>query len=198
MQALVSPAGDHTFLVTATRGSLSGATDGFRVPPFSDRARGELGIAVEVGVGLGRTAQEAEAHARAALARSHAAPGARGFALDREGYALVPAPRAPAAAPPGRPKGLETLSRLAGKLPDDDGAHVVDAETAGRLLGVTPRTARSVAFAATPCSPRCRENSRRHSRSVSLRMFSRRPSYPIARTTMWTCGCGSSVCNTMA
>ena len=141
MQAAVSPVGDHTFLVTATRGSLSGATGGFRVPPFSERARSELGIAVEVGVGLGRTAQEAEAHARAALARSHAAPGARGFALDREGYALVPAPRAPAA-PPGRPKGLETLSRLAGKLPDDDGAHVVDAETAGRLLGVTPRTAR--------------------------------------------------------
>ena len=142
MQAAVSPVGDHTFLVTATRGSLSGATDGFRVPPFSDRARSELGIAVEVGVGLGRTAQEAEAHARAALARSHAAPGARGFALDREGYALVPAPRAPATAPAGRPKGLDTLSRLAEKLPDDDGAHVVDAETAGRLLGVTPRTAR--------------------------------------------------------
>jgi hypothetical protein len=142
MQASVSPAGDHTFLVTATRGSLSGVTDGFRMPPFSDRARSELGIAVEVGVGLGRTAQDAEAHARAALARSHAGPGARGFALDREGHMLVPAPRAPAAAPAGRPKGLETLSRLAGKLPGDDGAHVVDAETAGRLLGVTSRTAR--------------------------------------------------------
>jgi hypothetical protein len=142
MQASVSPAGDHTFLVTATRGSLSGVTDGFRMPPFSDRARSELGIAVEVGVGLGRTAQDAEMHARAALSRSHAGPGARGFALDREGHMLVPAPRAPAAAPAGRPKGLETLSRLAGKLPDDDGAHVVDAETAGRLLGVTSRTAR--------------------------------------------------------
>jgi hypothetical protein len=142
MQASVSPAGDHTFLVTATRGSLSGVTDGFRVPPFSDRARSELGIAVEVGVGLGRTAQDAEAHARAALSRSHAGPGARGFALDREGHMLVPAPRPPAAAPAGRPKGLETLSRLADKLTDDDGAHVVDAETAGRLLGVTSRTAR--------------------------------------------------------
>jgi len=143
MQALVSPVGDHTFLVTATRGSLSGATDGFRVPPFSDRARSQLGIAVEVGVGLGRTAQEAEAHARAALARSHAAaPGARGFALDHEGCALVPAPRAAAAALAARPKGLETLSRLASKLPDAGGAPVVDAETAGRLLGVTPRTAR--------------------------------------------------------
>jgi hypothetical protein len=57
MQASVSPVGDHTFLVTATRGSLSGATDGFRVPPFSDRARSELGVAVEVGVGLGRTSR---------------------------------------------------------------------------------------------------------------------------------------------
>jgi hypothetical protein len=142
MQASVSPVGDHTFLVTATRGSLSGATDGFRVPPFSDRARSELGIAVEVGVGLGRTAQDAEAHARAALARSHTGTSARGFALDRDGYTLVPAPRAPATGQAGRPKGLETLSRLADKLPGDDGAHVVDAETAGRLLGVTSRTAR--------------------------------------------------------
>ena len=142
MQASITPVGDHTFLVTATRGSLSAATDGFRVPPFSDHARSELGIAVEVGVGLGRTAQDAEAHARAALARSYAGPGARGFALDREGHMLVPVPRAPVAAAAGKPKGLETLSRLAGKLPGDDGAHVVDAETAGRLLGVTPRTAR--------------------------------------------------------
>jgi hypothetical protein len=142
MQAAVSPAGDHAFLVTATRGSLSGATDGFRVPPFSDHARSELGIAIEVGVGLGRTAQDAEAHARAALARSHAGPGMRGFALDREGHALAPTPRSPVVLPPaGRPKGLETLSRLADKL-QDDGAHVVDAETAGRLLGVTSRTAR--------------------------------------------------------
>ena len=55
--------------------------------------------------------------------------------------ALAPAPRWPAASP-ARPKGLATLSRLASTLPDGDGAHVVDAETAGRLLGVTSRTAR--------------------------------------------------------
>ena len=142
MQATVARVGDHTFLVTATRGSLSGVTDGFRVPPFADRARNELGIAVEVGVGLGGTAQDAEAHARTALARSQAGPGARGFALDRDGRALVPAPRSAAAVPPGRPKGLETLSRLAEKLPAGEGTRVVDAETAGRLLGVTSRTAR--------------------------------------------------------
>jgi hypothetical protein len=141
MQATVCPAGDHTFLVIATRGSLASVTDGFRVPPFADRARGELGIAVEVGAGLGRTAQEAEAHARAALTRSHTPLGSRGFALDREGRALAPAPRWPATAAPGRPKGLATLSRLASSLPDGGGAHGVDAETV-RLLGVTARTAR--------------------------------------------------------
>jgi hypothetical protein len=141
MQACVSPIGDHSFLVTATRGSLAAATDGFRVPPFAERARGELGITVEVGIGLGRTAQDAEAHARAALARSHA-PGGRGFTLDREGHTLVPSPRQPAAAPASNPKGMATLARLASKLPADEGAHVVDAETAGRMLGVTSRTAR--------------------------------------------------------
>jgi len=144
MHASVSPVSDHCFLVTATRGSLAAATDGFRVPPFSERARTELGIAVEVGIGMGRTAQDAEAHAQAALSRSQVAAGSRGFALDREGIALVPAPRHPAAGPvePTRPRGLETLSRLADKLAGSDSALVVDAETAGRVLGVTARTAR--------------------------------------------------------
>jgi predicted ArsR family transcriptional regulator len=41
-----------------------------------------------------------------------------------------------------RPKGIETLSRLADKLAGADAALVVDAEMAGSLLGVTPRTAR--------------------------------------------------------
>jgi hypothetical protein len=144
MHASVSPVSDHCFLVTATRGSLAAATDGFRVPPFSERARTELGIAVEVGIGMGRTAQDAETHAQAALSRSHVAAGTRGFALDREGIALVPAPRHPAAPPAeaARPRGLETLSRLADKLAGSDSALVVDAETAGRVLGVTARTAR--------------------------------------------------------
>jgi hypothetical protein len=144
MHAAVSPVSDHCFLVTATRGSLAAATDGFRVPPFSERARTELGIAVEVGIGMGRTAQDAEAHAQAALSRSQVAAGTRGFALDREGMALVPSPRHPAApaTDPARPRGLETLSRLADKLAGSDSALVVDAETAGRVLGVTARTAR--------------------------------------------------------
>jgi hypothetical protein len=142
IKATLSPAGEDSFLVTATRGSLSGATDGFRVPPFTERARTELGIALEVGVGLGLTAQDAEAHARAALARSHTEPGARGFALDREGHALVPGPREPVAAQASTGRGMATLSRLTDQLRKDAGPHVVDAETAGRLLGVTSRTAR--------------------------------------------------------
>jgi hypothetical protein len=143
VQATVSPMGDHCFLVTATRSSLQSATDGFRMPPFTERARSGLGIALEVGVGMGRTAQEAEAHARAALGRSQSGQRAGMFALDREGRALVPAPRQPAVPPQqGKPKGLETLARLADKLAGSDKALVVDAEMAGRLLAVTPRTAR--------------------------------------------------------
>lgn len=143
IQATVSPMGDHCFHITATRGSLHGPTDGFRVAPFSEHARSELGIAIEVGVGMGRTAQEAEAHARAAIARSQSGQRAGVFGLDREGRALVPAPRQPAAPPAhGRPKGIETLSRLADKLEGGEAALVVDAELAGRLLGVTSRTAR--------------------------------------------------------
>jgi hypothetical protein len=135
--------GDHCFHVTATRGSLHPATDGFREPPFTERARSSLGIALDVGVGMGRTAQEAEAHARAALGRSQSGPRAGVFGLDREGRALVPAPRQPTL-PQHQvgPRGIETLSRLAGKLAGADAALAVDAEMTGRLLGVTPRTAR--------------------------------------------------------
>ncbi|SDM27932.1 hypothetical protein SAMN05421874_1506 [Nonomuraea maritima] len=141
INATVWPIDDHSYLVTATRGSIAGATDGFRVLPFAGRIRDELGLAVEVGVGMGRTTHDAESHARAALARTQAGKQAQGFAVDREGRALIPAPRMP---PTGatalKPKGVEVLSRLAAKL--EGGDTVVDAEGAGKMLGVTPRTAR--------------------------------------------------------
>src|SRR5690606_25538660 len=108
MNAAVWPIDDHSYLVTATRGSIHAATDGFRVLPFAGRIREELGLAVEVGVGMGRTTHDAESHARAALARSQAGKQAQGFAVDREGRALVPPPRMPPhVSGPAKPKGVE-------------------------------------------------------------------------------------------
>jgi hypothetical protein len=142
IHAAVSPAGDHGFLIVATRGSLARATDGFRLPLFAERARSDLGVAIEVGIGLGRTAVEAEAHARAALVRGQAGGGVRASApAGREGYAPIPPPRLPEAGV-RRSRSLVTLSRLAEKLPASNPNLVVDAETAGRMLDVTPRTAR--------------------------------------------------------
>ena len=141
MNAAVWAIDDHSYLVTATRGSMASATDGFRVLPFAARIRDDLGLGVEVGVGMGRTTHDAETHARAALARTQAGKQPQGFAVDREGRTLVPAPRMPPQAPgQGRPKGVEVLARLAAKL--EGGDTIVDAESAGRMLGVTPRTAR--------------------------------------------------------
>lgn len=133
---------DHSFMVTATRGSLVTATEGFRQPPFVERIKAELGIAIEVGIGMGRTTQDAESHARAALNRAQASR--QSFAVDREGRSLVPAQRAPArqSSEPLRTKGRETLVRLSEKIAEEDGPLVVDAENAGRMLGVTSRTAR--------------------------------------------------------
>jgi len=44
INATVWPIDDHSYLVTATRGSVAAATDGFRVLPFAGRIRGELGL----------------------------------------------------------------------------------------------------------------------------------------------------------
>jgi hypothetical protein len=143
VQAAVSPAGDYGFVVTATRGSMAAATNGFRTLPFVQRARSELGLVIKVGIGMGRTAAEAEERARAGLGHAEPAAGARGSPPERDGHLAVPAARrAPSGIAARRPRGLETLSRLAGKLPAADSSLVVDAETAGQLLAVTPRTAR--------------------------------------------------------
>jgi hypothetical protein len=141
IQAAVSPLSDHSFLVTATRGSLTAGTGGPRVLPFAERARSELGISIEVGVGAGRTAVDAEARARAALGRAQPGSAGPGAAMEAGAHGLVPSPRTAAAAR-AWPRSLETLARLADKLPASDTALAVDAETAGRLLDVTPRTAR--------------------------------------------------------
>src|SRR5260370_7359968 len=75
IHAAVSPTSDHGFLIVATRGSLARATDGFRSPPFAERARSDLGVTIEVGIGMGRTAVEAEAHAPAPPVPAHPARG---------------------------------------------------------------------------------------------------------------------------
>jgi len=141
IHAAVSPTSDHGFLIVATRGSLARATDGFRVPPFAERARSDLGVTLDVGIGLGRTAGEAEAHARAALVRAQSWGAMPAVVWGREGHAAVPPPRLPEAGA-RRVRGLDTLSRLAEKLAATDANLALDAETAGELLGVTARTAR--------------------------------------------------------
>jgi hypothetical protein len=144
VQAMVSQADDHSFVIAATRGSLAAVTADFTGQPFEERARAELGITIEAGIGMGRTAQEAEAQARSALSRSRPGGRAADGAPRPEGHPLVPPPRRAAAAAmgPGPSRGIDTLGRLAGQLEGSDTALVVDAETAGRLLGVTARTAR--------------------------------------------------------
>ena len=140
IQALVTQADDHSFLIAATRGSLAAVTGDFSQLPFADRARAELGITIEVGVGMGRTVQEAETHARTALIRSRSAGAGPGTVPSQP---LVPLPRRASPAALRTPsRGIETLARLAGRLEGSETALVVDAETAGRLLGVTSRTAR--------------------------------------------------------
>jgi hypothetical protein len=136
----VSALNEHGFLVIATRGSLSQAADGLGGPPFVERARSELGIGIEVGVGGGRTELEAEARARASLGRPPAAtrlPASRDRATP-----LIPGQRGSATPSSASVRGLDTLVRLADKLTTTGATPVVDAETAGRLLSVTPRTAR--------------------------------------------------------
>jgi hypothetical protein len=140
IHAAVSPMSEHGFLVVATRGSLSQAVDGVGGLPFVDRARNELGIGIEVGVGGGRTELEAETRARASLGRPAATARPPGQPRERAPKPLVPGPR-PATGSASR-RGLDTLVRLAEKLSETGATPVVDAETAGRLLSVTPRTAR--------------------------------------------------------
>ena len=144
MHATVSPVSDHCFLVTATRGSLAAATDGFRVPPV--QRAGPHGTRHR-GRSWHRDGPDC------AGCRGPRAGGAvpvehgrwdQGLRPGPGGHGAGPLARHPAASAtdPVRPRGLETLSRLADKLAGSDSALVVDAETAGRVLGVTARTAR--------------------------------------------------------
>ncbi|MGH3274539.1 MAG: hypothetical protein ACRDNZ_09520, partial [Streptosporangiaceae bacterium] len=123
----------------------------------------ELGLVLEVGVGGGRTEMEAEARARASLGRPAAPARTPSAPRDRTAPVIpgqvspgqaarpviarpaIPGPRGSSA--PAEPsavsgRGLDILARLADQLAVAGSTPVVDAEAAGRLLSVTPRTAR--------------------------------------------------------
>jgi hypothetical protein len=138
MQAAVSPQGEHSFLITTTRGALAVSPDGPDELAFVRRARAELGITLEVAVGTGQTAAGAEARARSMLGRYAVAPRAAGQ-QSGQGQPSVPRPRSAQAAEP--PRGMATLARLAQQLPAG-ASPVVDAELTAKALSVTPRTAR--------------------------------------------------------
>ena len=105
IQAMVTQADDHSFLVAATRGSLAAVTGDFSQIPFADRARAELGITIEVGVGMGRTAQDAETHARTALIRSRSGGAGPGTAPDPGRSFAGPRPGGPRRPHCARPRG---------------------------------------------------------------------------------------------
>ncbi len=138
----VSPAGEHCFLVTATAGSLADGAGWPGIVPFAAQALAELGVELGVGAGTGADAEEAAARARAAA--HQAGRGPAHDTPDRPGSdrGLVPAQRGGRTSIPASARGLEILARLAAALPGREAGLVVDAETSGQVLGVTPRTAR--------------------------------------------------------
>ncbi|TDE58584.1 transcriptional regulator [Nonomuraea mesophila] len=149
MGATVAPREENSYVITATVGALSQATDGFRVAPFADRVRADLGMVVEVGIGLGNTARDADAHALIAVERARAADATAAFLVGGDGSATsLPLRqrrrREPVEEPAAGSKAARTLDRLLERLGDDPEAMVVDAESVAEMLGVAPRSARRV------------------------------------------------------
>ncbi|MDF5751071.1 GTP cyclohydrolase IIa [Spongiactinospora sp. TRM90649] len=146
--ATVVPRDENGYVVTATVGALARMTDGFRVAPFMDRVRAELGVAVEVGIGLGHTARDADANALAAVERARGTGATAAFLIGGDGAALSlpvrPRRGEPVSEPAAGAKALKVLDRLVTRLGDGPEAMVVDAETVARVLGVAPRSARRV------------------------------------------------------
>ncbi|MCF6471800.1 transcriptional regulator [Nonomuraea sp. MG754425] len=146
MGATVVPRGENGYVVTATVGALGQATDGFRVAPFMDRVRAELGVAVEVGVGLGHTARDADSNALIAVERARNADATAAFVIGDDGVALSlpPRQRRRPEEPAEPSRSDKILSRLVERLGEDPESLVVDAETVAEILGVAPRSARRV------------------------------------------------------
>jgi hypothetical protein len=151
MDATVLYRDERSYYVIATLGPMLAMTDGFREPPFLDRVRDELGLAVRLGIGLGVTAREADTNAREALGRV-------GSSADR-GFVVGHAGRMPLLAARGRTRrstpdddNLKTLRRIVDAMnalrdQNDTRALVVDASTVASALGLTPRAAQRMLHA---------------------------------------------------
>ncbi|MEU8109388.1 GTP cyclohydrolase IIa [Nonomuraea muscovyensis] len=145
--ATVAPRDENSYVVTATVGSLSQATDGFRVAPFLDRIRTELGVAVEVGIGLGTTARDADANAMVAVEKARNSGGAAAYLVSGDGTVLSLPLRQRRRAdkePVVTTKAAKLLDRLIEGLGDGPEAMVVDAEIVADVLAIAPRSARRV------------------------------------------------------
>jgi hypothetical protein len=137
----------ETFVITATRSSLTQLITRLRASAFVDRMRAETGMAVDIGVGVGETPQAAEERAYTALRLSREDGGTEVYLARPDGSSVTLSAPPDGAAPTERPaassKALETLRRILEVLPErSDGPVVVDAETVAERLAVTPRSAR--------------------------------------------------------
>ncbi|WP_283139466.1 GTP cyclohydrolase IIa [Rhizohabitans arisaemae] len=147
MGATVTPREENTYVVTTTVGALKQATEGFRVAPFMDRVRADVGVAVDVGLGLGHTARDAEANALTALERARGSDAAAAYLVGDDGTSLslpLRQRRKVEAEPEVESKAVKVRDRLLSHLGDDPEAMVVDAEIVAEILGVAQRSARRV------------------------------------------------------
>lgn len=149
MGATVLPLDSASFIVVATLGSVSAATDDLRAPPFVTRLNDELGVSANVGVGLGRTAEEAESNARVAVARAPSAVdhdfvvGLSAATPPRVGNVDEPDPAEPDAQPNHTRQLYERLmTSLRGSVEGDQPHVILDARRVEELLGLHERTAR--------------------------------------------------------
>lgn len=142
------PRDDRNLTLVATLASIADATREFTVAPFVDRIRRATGITPRIGLGMGGTAATAESNAELALADARASSAPRVYVRLRDGSSMSMG-LGPDSDDPGPeligPKHAETLQALRAGLKGTAGdSHVIDAESAARLLGISPRTARRV------------------------------------------------------
>ncbi len=148
--ATVLPRDERSYFVATTLGSLSRATEDFRVAPFVAAVSEAVGLHVDVGLGLGSTALEAEQRAAQAADRASRDATTSCCVIKQDGTVLelpVHLQERPRTLSPGRAKGLGVVAQIAESLQEKEKGKtgrppVVDAELAATALGVSARTAR--------------------------------------------------------